>query len=202
MGSLITFQADRKPSPMIMKIPFFLMFFLLVAKPLMAGDDKEAGVKVKGPDGGTQLQMDKSQWGKVANFFDKAGSKRCAPRIHQVVDFLTARSKSGTSVFIPGAPRDPDGSMLSLSMEVANGDVLAYASASFHPRHEQECAGVYETVTYWQNACSEVAATHYPKIKRSPMLAQLSVLEVDTSTRIFLMPAGQGCVTIKKQVIF
>lgn len=188
---------------MLNKIFFLALgLFLLVAVPTGAEEVKGGGAKPLGAEGSPQLQPDKSKWGKVATYFDRSGGKRCAPRIQQVVDFLTAGSKSGATAFIPAVPRDPDNSMLSVSMEVANGDTLAYASASFHPRQEQECGGVYETVTYWQNACSQLVATQYPNLKKNAMLAQVTLLEVDPGTRIFLMPAGQGCIAIKKQVIF
>jgi len=85
----------------------------------------------------------------------KTGIKSCAGRINQVTNFLAAGLKdAGYMMFYP--KNNPDQQMTSISMELPLKDNTAYASASFAPGQENYCGGMYETVVYWPNKCSEV----------------------------------------------
>jgi hypothetical protein len=138
----------------------------------------------------------------VTQAFGKAGVKRCLGRIEQVTSFLTSGAKSGVTLFSPTGLQDKDSGFLSVSMEIIAGG-LTYATAGFHPRQNNDCGGVYETVTYWQNPCDDVVAKNYAQMKPlGAMLDQVQMLQGTGSVKVFLMPAGQGCVAIKKEVIF
>jgi len=132
----------------------------------------------------------------------KGGVLACAGRINQVTNFLTANTQSGGAyLFMP--PTNPDRSIFSVSFEISRGDAPpAYASASFAPNQANGCGGMYETVVYWPQACDSVMRGSYGALKRAGVIAgTIAVLDVDAGTRIFLMPAGSGCVSIKKEVV-
>lgn len=132
--------------------------------------------------------------------YGKVGVRRCLRRIGQVTDFLTAGSKSGIFLFSP--PEEPDNRMLSTSMEIESNKVLSYASTSYHPR-DNDCAGVYEAITYWQDSCQTVATKAYSNLRQTGVIqTQVIVLDGGPAMRVFLMPAGVGCVAIKKEVIY
>jgi hypothetical protein len=132
----------------------------------------------------------------------KAGALACTSRINQVANFLTAGSPDvGALMFLP--PNNPDQQMISASMEIPMKDATsAYASASFAPNQANGCAGMYETVVYWPQKCSEVTNKNYSTLKKIGALSKnITVLDGGVTTKIFLMPAGTGCVSIKKEVI-
>lgn len=136
----------------------------------------------------------------IATAFGQTGVRRCLGRIQQVTDFLTVGGKAGAFTFTPLTQQD--NSLLSASMEVATPGALSYASASFHPR-KNECGAVYEAVTYWQSGCGEVASGPYSQLRQVGALqSQIRVLEGGPAMRVFLMPAGTGCVAIKKEVMY
>jgi hypothetical protein len=130
-----------------------------------------------------------------------AGAMACAPRVNQITNFLIAGGENGAFLFVP--PKDVDKAMISVSMEIqAPNTPLAYASASFSPGTRIGCGGMYETVVYWNGACSAVAGQVFKDAKVvGPLMKSITILEIANSARIFLMPAGTGCVSIKKEVM-
>ena len=132
----------------------------------------------------------------------KAGVKSCAVRINQVENFLATGSQGYSSLmFLPA--NNPDFQMFSVSMEIPLKDASsAYASASFAPRQANGCDGMYETVVFWPQKCSEVAGKNFDKFKEIGVLSQnITVLDGGVSTKVFLLSAGTGCVSIKKEVV-
>ena len=125
----------------------------------------------------------------------------CVGRIQQVSDYLTGQSKSGAYLFL--APVEPNHHLASASLEIQAGNVSTYASANFSPNGAGSCGGMYETVAYWANACEDVATrvfTRYPSAGK--LSASITMLDGGPALRIFLMPAGQGCLSIKKEMIY
>lgn len=130
----------------------------------------------------------------------KTGIKSCAGRINQVTNFLGAGVNVGYMMFYPN--KNPDLQMTSVSMEIPLKDNTAYASASFAPGQAGYCGGMYETVVYWPNKCSEVAEKQFGALKKAGALAKnISVRNGSESMKVFLMPAGAGCVSIKKEIV-
>ena len=132
----------------------------------------------------------------------KAGALSCTSRINQVANFLTAGSPDvGALMFLP--PNNPDQQMISASMEIPMKDASsAYASASFAPNQANGCAGMYETVVYWPDKCPEVAEKQFGALKKAAALAKnIGVRDGGESMKVFLMPAGSGCVSIKKEIV-
>ncbi len=130
------------------------------------------------------------------------GVLSCASRINQVVNFLGGSAQAaGAFIFPP--PAQPDQSMFSVSMEVPGGGASsAYATATFAPNQANGCGALYETVAYWSLTCDKVAQTYFPGMVRLHEIRQnITVLGGPTPARVFLMRAGTGCVTIKKEIV-
>jgi len=130
----------------------------------------------------------------------KNGFRTCAGRINQVTNFLKAGAKGGGFIMIYPTSR-PDQHMTSVSMEIPLQDNTAYASASFAPGQGNYCEGLYETVVYWPQTCSEVAEKKFGKFKRAGAISKNIYVRDGGATKVFLMPAGAGCVSIKKELI-
>jgi hypothetical protein len=130
-----------------------------------------------------------------------AGIVDCVGRIQQTTEFLTANSKSGAFLFI--APADANRHIASASLEIQANGASSYASASFAPGGNNGCGTLYETVSYWGNRCEEVAKRAYPNFPPAGKLGEsITMLEGGLYLRIFLMPAGQGCLSIKKELVY
>jgi hypothetical protein len=131
----------------------------------------------------------------------KAGVKSCADRINQVTNFLTTGLRSGAVLFEP--PSDPDKRLISFSLglEMPGGKV-AYASESFAPNQANGCGSIYETVVYWEEGCTDVAKHQFSTFRNYGFIVNsVMMLDRGTSVKVFLMPAGTGCVAIKKEVL-
>jgi hypothetical protein len=131
----------------------------------------------------------------------KAGVQSCADRINQVTNFLTTGNRSGAILFEP--PTTPDKRLVSISLGLAmKGGRVAYASESFAPNQANGCGGMYETVVYWAEGCADIAKSQFSAFKKYGVLVNnITVLDGGPGVRVFLMPAGTGCVAIKKEVL-
>lgn len=132
------------------------------------------------------------------------GAFACASRINQVSNFLGFNAQAGALVMLP--PSQADQRLITLAMEVPTEDAAnassAYVSATFAPNQANGCGAAYDAVIYWPLKCDAVAAKQFPNLKRAGQLKwSLAVLDGGPATKIFLMPAGSGCVSIKKEVV-
>ena len=130
-----------------------------------------------------------------------SGVLSCVSRINQVTQFISNGNPSSAALF--ANPVQPDQQLTSISLEISPKDgPSAYASASFAPNQANGCGAVYEAIVYWPQSCDIVASKQFADAKKGPILHK-SVLTLNTNspTRIFLMPAGSGCVSIKKEVV-
>jgi hypothetical protein len=137
----------------------------------------------------------------VAQAAQKAGITDCLGRINQVSNFLTTGAQqSGASLSV--SPQTPNEHTASIAFEIKSPQVLSYASADFAPL-ATGCGGTYEAVTHWQNSCKEVASKGYAQLKFVGVIQNsILLLEGGPQLRVFLMPAGKGCVAIKKEVVY
>jgi hypothetical protein len=181
----------------------FLIFTLSVIFALVSmTSSASAEEKIKTETSKTQANKPASpNVNNITQAAVKAGALSCASRINRVTNFVTADSQDyGALMFL--TPSDPDKQMFSVSMEIPLKDNSAYASASFAPNQANGCGGMYETVVYWPQKCTELAAKNYGALKKIGLLSKnITVLNGGESTKIFLMPAGAGCVVIKKEIV-
>lgn len=147
-------------------------------------------------------QQGQPQANKLTEAVMKGGVVKCANRVNQVTNFLTQQSTNfGAVTFMP--PANPNAQLFSSSLEINTPNLPpAYASASFAPS-EAGCGGMYETVIYWQNGCNDVFKTQFAGMKQIGTLSKgIPILGGNGNARVFLMPAGTGCVSIKKEVVW
>lgn len=128
------------------------------------------------------------------------GVLNCASRIEQVTNFLGYGPQAGVVVIIP--PVQSDQRIIPLTMEVNSGSGSAYVSATFAPNQANGCGAAYDAVIYWPQKCDAVAARQFSGFKKIGALKkEIIVLDGGVATKVFLMPAGAGCVSIKKEVV-
>lgn len=131
----------------------------------------------------------------------RSGVLNCVSRINQVTNFVGAgTSTSGAVLFVP--PAQPDQRLAALSMEVRNGALTSYVSANFAPNQANGCGAVYDAVTWWPDSCDTVANRSFGTLRKiGAVQREIVVLDGGQATKVFLMPAGKGCVSIKKEVV-
>jgi hypothetical protein len=166
---------------------------------------KNAASAVKAPPvrtlPATQAAASNPRLNVVANTAAQSGVIQCLPRINQLTDFIASGAKSGASLFV--APTEPNQRLASVSLEVLAPSALSYVDAYFSPGPANSCSGAYDAVTYWEQPCQDVANKVFPDFKvDNPLRQAISVLNGGTNVRVFLMPAGPGCVSIKKEILF
>lgn len=137
----------------------------------------------------------------VAQAAANAGAIDCMGQINRVSNFLTANARSGAYLFL--SPTEGASRLTSASFEISGQDMLAYASASFSPGATGACQALYESVVYWEKPCAEVAKTAFGTLKPAKaIMKDIEILADANTLRVFLMPAGKGCVSIKKDMVF
>lgn len=169
--------ADKQPTPRAVPVP---------PKPATAA---------------TTIQKDGNAEKALSQAAQTAGVQTCRPLADQVHRFLIANSLSSGMLF--AAPEKANGRIFSSMIEVQNKEVLTYGSATYAPYGDVGCGVAYDAVTYWQDSCADVAAKQLKALKPLGILGnQISMLDGGPTMRIFLMPAGTGCVQIKKEIIY
>lgn len=164
-----------------------------INKPAPNSDVPVTSARTNAP---TQL----SNLGPVAQGAAQDGIRRCLPRIDQVVNFLSAGAQTGAMIFAP--PVDADNRLTAVVLEVLGSNGLSYIDTSYAP-NSNACDAMYQTVTYWTDSCDKVAQVAFPSFKKAgPIRQYIAVLDGGSSAKVFLMPAGAGCISVKKEVLF
>jgi hypothetical protein len=176
-----------------------LLAVLIAAPALAASAAKKAPPAASAPVLAAPVQQTKPALGPIANYAAQNGVRQCLGRIDQVSNFLTNGAASGAALFLP--PREPDRGLASVSMEVLGGNGLSYVNTAYAPS-ATGCDGVYEAITYWAGACDQVAASFPGFTPAKPLREHIQTLEGSPTAKIYLMPAGQGCISIKKEVVY
>ncbi|PKN19435.1 MAG: hypothetical protein CVU71_07980 [Deltaproteobacteria bacterium HGW-Deltaproteobacteria-6] len=128
------------------------------------------------------------------------GVFNCAGRINQVVNFLGFTEQAGAVLMIP--PAQPDSRLIPLAMEIPVEGGVAYVSASFAPNQANGCGATYDSVVYWPQSCAKVKENQFKTLKETGKIRKaIAILDGGEGIKIFLMPAGIGCVSIKKDVV-
>jgi hypothetical protein len=130
----------------------------------------------------------------------QAGVLVCASRINQVMTFLTANTRNSAYLFTPQS--QPDQSIFSVSLGIEVEKATAkYASASFAPTTNGQVAAVYDTVEYVAQSCADAETSIFKSLKRKGNLGKDIVILDGGPVTVFLMPAGSGCIIIRKEVV-
>jgi hypothetical protein len=129
-----------------------------------------------------------------------AGVLSSVSTINKVTNFLTSNSISGAYLFIP--PQLPDAGIFSVSVEIMPENAASmYASASFVPVPGANPQAVYDAVEYVHKSPKELRNTVFRHIVNEQVLKKDIIILDAGDVKVFLMPAGEGCVVIRKEVV-
>jgi hypothetical protein len=136
----------------------------------------------------------------VAAAAAKQGVISCAARIQQVTQYLGYSPAAGVMLMTPQS--QPDQKLLPMVMELPAGNRSAYVTASFAPNQANGCGATYDAVIWWPATCDIVARQQFPGMKiLGKLRTNITVLDAGQSSKVSLMPAGNGCVSVKKEVV-
>ena len=139
--------------------------------------------------------------GPLTQALGQQGIRKCLGRSEQLSRFWGFSGSDG-AMFLP-APGGPDERTVAVSLELHKSDLLTYVGLSMTPQaHAPGCGASYEAVTYWPAACAVVARQvfgNFPVV--GAIQRDISVIDAGQASKVFLMPAGVGCVSIKREVL-
>lgn len=136
----------------------------------------------------------------MAHMVLQRGVYACAERVNQVSSFLGASSSSGAVAMV--SQDQPNSRLFPMAMEVPTETGSAFVSASFAPNQSNGCGASYDAVVYWPQSCLIIAGSRFGAFKNRRLLGKnIIMLDGGASTKVFLMPADTGCVSIKQEVV-
>lgn len=132
----------------------------------------------------------------LAQAVARAGAPACAAKVTEAAFFLT-EGASATAFW-----NFRSAELLSFSLEVVSPDrVTSYVSLNIAPGEDGACVIGYDAVMHWASDCETVARIVHPGMRTAgTQPGSMAMLKGGDSEYLFLMPAGQGCVAIKKEV--
>lgn len=148
-----------------------------------------------------QQEGSEGELNALASQMAESGVRDCAGRVDQVTDFLGFGTGVKALVMMP--PDEPNRRVIPVAMEAADPRVGAtYISASFAPNQANGCGATYDAVAYWPDGCESVRQDAFADLETLGRLRErIAVLDGGENLKVFLMEAGEGCVSIKKEVV-
>ena len=133
----------------------------------------------------------------------RSGVVKCIGRINQITSFVTG-SNANSGMVLNSPSGTANQRIVSSVIEVEGSGSSSFVSASFAPgAGDADCSGTYDAVTYWSASCTQVASTNFTAFKATrPLLKSVNILDGGQFVKVFLMPAGSGCVSIKKEMLY
>jgi hypothetical protein len=183
-----------------------LIFLSLFSLPAYSEGVKQHEVFLKGPTTvETQSRIQRpppsvSNPNHITRSAMKRGVRNCSSKINQVTNALGFGEQTG-ALLMP--PVDfPNRRIIPLSMEVPANQAAGYISINFAPNQSDGCGAVYEAIAFWPQACPQLKSQKFSHLKSLGSLkSEITILDGGATTKIFLMPAGSGCLSIKKEIV-
>lgn len=132
------------------------------------------------------------------------GVATCLGRINQITSFVIGKSAHQGIIQVPPKAK-MNQALITSTMAIDLGNATSLVSTNFAPGATTgDCSGSYEAVTYWNASCTQVAKTNFNTFQANQSLLQrVAILEGSGgAAKVFLMPAGAGCISIKKEVLY
>jgi len=138
---------------------------------------------------------------KVTQAAFAKGVLKCSSRLQQVTSF--ASPKDVHVALVTFYPPNPDNGLLSVIQEVDVSGNSGYVSSNFAPNQANGCQASYDAVSFWRKGCLIVAKEVFKDLKEIKGLqGSIKVLDGGPFMKVVLMPAENGCISIKKEVIY
>lgn len=141
------------------------------------------------------------QLGPIALAAAQRGVKTCLGAIERVTSAISRDRQVGAYFF--NAIEGANDNLISISLGALpspSGQPL-YVSLTFAPSGER-CQATVESTMAWTVNCTQASLTFREYRISGRLTPEIQMLETDGPARLFVIPNGEGCITIEKAVIF
>ncbi len=137
----------------------------------------------------------------LAQQMAKLGAFTCAARVNQVANFLSPAGSDTALLHMPTG--NADRSLLSASLFIPAGPKqVTVANITVAPNQGNGCGATYQTFFYHPKACKKAMAEIYPNLKTQPVGdSGVDLGGINRNAQVFSVPAGDGCILIKQEVV-
>lgn len=136
----------------------------------------------------------------VMVFADRAGSTACAGMARLVGEKVIGTGAS-SGVSLVAGPVD-GASMFSPSLDSRDAVGPHFVSAFLAPNKRGGCDAGYDDVRYWAKNCADLAAQELANLGvPKPLGAVVTTFVMGPNQHVYLLPAGPGCVTVRKELL-
>ena len=143
--------------------------------------------------------VEQNRWSNpVTKALAQTGVQRCLEQVDRVTRFLANGQKPNVYLYAPNPPADQSTIFLSQELRSQHNSSV-YASATFNPNEAGRCEGSYETVSYHPSSCTDIANSQLGALTSRRTVGNMQMFDVSATTTTFLMAAGTGCLTVKKE---
>lgn len=167
---------------------------------------RAVGAPVPAENAGVQVPAPAPSTNPVRQAAEQRGFASCGARVEQVTNFVGFGPAAGAFLMAPGgagAAASADQRSLPLVMEIPLGPASALVMASFTPNQATgACAATYDAMVFWPQPCEVVIASQFGALRRLGLIKRdVLVLDGGPATKVFLMMAGAGCISVKKELV-
>ena len=122
---------------------------------------------------------------------------QCAARVQQVTNFLFDGQPARFTV----QPLGPDADRWPTVIIVESADPAGGRTRFSTLMVAPNCAGMYQQVIYWPQACSVIRTRVFASFTGDRVLFRdVRVSDAGPALQVYLIPAGSGCMSIKKEL--
>jgi hypothetical protein len=136
---------------------------------------------------------------RLAQALTQIGLTACAAPVMQAGSFLFENGEANFTIqpLGPDANRWPTVVMI----EGAHATMGKTRLSTLTIAPGAGCSGFYQQVIYWPQACPELKRTVFaPFTSTRVLLRNVQISELNAGVQLYLMPAGTGCVSVKKEL--
>lgn len=130
---------------------------------------------------------------------EKAGVKKCLPAIKSLSAFIIKNGDAGANS--SWNSKNPDNNVFSSSIERTFSDGVMFTDLTVSPVTSGACSAIYNMIYYESKSCMAVAKDKYEKAKYKGELNKSITFLDDNDVDTYLMPAGAGCIVIRKESV-
>lgn len=140
---------------------------------------------------------------QIGSAVNGMGDTQCAQQVSKVSNFLGFQQNSGALLMTPKKERANERLIPVVIEQPISKNDTALVSATFSPYGKADCMATYDAYVVWSDFCQSVASKHYGNLKISGKLKQnITVLDGGPNVRIFLIPVGNMCISVKKEIFY
>lgn len=131
----------------------------------------------------------------------EAGIRKCLPAVQNISQFLHEGKAHGA--LSTWATKNPDKQMFVSTIERTYSDGAQIMSIFVAPVPTGDCATAYERIMYWDKSCLALAKDTFSDFEYKGELNKFvtHLSKKSGGNSVYLMSAGNGCISVRKEVI-